>query len=319
MRQIGSLPQQALAERFTAYLVTRGISAMAEQDGDAWSIWVREEDHLEAAQKALEEFAADPDDQRYRRVLREAAERLQQEARQRDQSRRNFVSMSQRWRRAESGNIPLVRTVIGLCVLIFLLINLGGSRDTVYRTLAFCDPIHEADPNWNPNSPRDRAIDLRRGEIWRLVTPAFMHADLVHLAFNMIMFFLFGSQIERRKGAPRLVMLILAIAVLSNAAQGLAPTNWGLVGGTHRFLGLSGVVYGLLGYLWIKTIHDPGSGLFVSSSTVAFLVVWLLLGVAGVLEGMGMSVANLAHIVGLLSGMACGYLPFLRPLGPARR
>jgi GlpG protein len=309
MRQIGTLPHQAQAERFTAFLITRGISASAEEDGDAWLIWVRDEDQLATAQQALQEFVADPDDQRYRGVVREATERMQQEARQRERARRNYVTMSERWRRGQAGSVPLVKTVIGLCVVIFLLLNFGGKNSTAYRTLAFCDTIHEVpNRNWDPDSARDRAIDIRRGEVWRLVTPAFMHVDPLHLVFNMIWFYLFGSQIERRLGATRLLLVIAVTAVLSNAAQGLAPTDWGQMSGTHRFLGLSGVVYGLLGYVWIKSMHDPGSGLFVSGSTVGFLVVWLLLGVVGVLASFGMPVANMAHVVGLLAGLGLGYL-----------
>jgi hypothetical protein len=126
MRQIGTLPYQAQAERFTAYLITRGISAMAEEDGEAWLIWVRDEDQLEAAQEgSAGVYVSNPDDQRYRGVVREAAERLHQEARQREQARRNYVAMSERWRRGQAGNIPLVKTVIGLCVVIFLLLTSG--------------------------------------------------------------------------------------------------------------------------------------------------------------------------------------------------
>lgn len=307
MRQIGTLSHQLLAERFTAFLITRGISATVEQDGQAWSIWVRDEDHLQTAQQAFEEFQRDPQDDRYRGVMREATERLQEEARQREQARRRQVTMSERWRRGQSGNVPLVKTVIGLCILVFLLLNLGGTHSTTYRTLAFCDPMHEQREEWNENRAADRAIDIRRGEVWRLATPAFMHVDLIHLVFNMIWFYIFGSQIERRQGPLRLVWLVLVMAVLSNAAQGLAPTDWGQMSGTHRFLGLSGVVYGLLGYLWIKTTHDPASGLFVSGSTVAFLIIWLLLGVTGVLAGFGMPIANMAHVAGLLVGMGLGY------------
>ncbi|TVS16422.1 MAG: rhomboid family intramembrane serine protease [Planctomycetaceae bacterium] len=308
MRQIGTLPQQVLAERFTAFLITRGIAATAEEDGQAWLIWVRDEDDLEAAQQALREFLQNPEDHRYQGVIREAAERLQEETRQREQTRRRQVTMSEKWRRGQSGNVPLVRAVIGMCIAVFLLLNFGGPRSTVYRTLAFCDPVHVQSEDWNENRAADRAIDIRRGEIWRLATPAFMHMDLIHLVFNMIWFYMFGSQIERRQGPMRLVLLVLVIAVLSNAAQGLAPTDWGQMSGTHRFLGLSGVVYGLLGYLWIKTTQDPASGLFVSGSTVAFLIIWLLLGVTGILAGFGMPIANMAHVAGLLVGLGLGYL-----------
>ena len=307
MRQIGTLSHQLLADRFTAFLITRGISATVEEDGQTWSIWVRDEDHLETAQQAFQDFLRDPQDERYRGVMREATERLQEETRQREQTRRRQVDMSKRWRRGQSGNIPLVKTVIGLCIAIFVMLNLGDRTSMPYRTLAFSDTVHERRDDWNENRAADRAIDIRRGEIWRLATPAFMHRDLIHLVFNMIWFYIFGSQIERRQGPLRLVWLVLVIAVLSNAAQGLAPTDWGQMAGTHRFLGLSGVVYGLLGYLWIKTTQDPASGLFVSGSTVAFLIIWLLLGVTGVLGGFGMPIANMAHVAGLLAGLGLGY------------
>ncbi len=306
MRQIGSLPHQAQADRFTAYLITRGISAMAEEDGGAWLIWVRDEDQLDVAHQALREFILNPEDDRYRGAVREASQRLHQDARRREQARRNFVTMSDRWRKGGvRRHNPLVKAVIGLCIVVFLLINFGT---VAYPALAFCDPVHEKDETWNPNRSWDRAIDIRRGEVWRLVTPSFMHQAVVHVAFNMIMFYWFGSQIEERRGALRLMLLILITAVASNAAQGLAPADWGTLSGTHKFLGLSGVVYGLLGYLWMKTVHDPGSGLYISSGTVTFLVIWMLLGFAGILEGAGMHIANLAHGVGMLTGMLCGYL-----------
>ena len=48
MRQVGSLSSEADAHRFAAYLVTQGVEAHAEEDGDAWAIWVRDENDMEA-------------------------------------------------------------------------------------------------------------------------------------------------------------------------------------------------------------------------------------------------------------------------------
>ena len=72
MRQVGSLPDQREAERFAAYLVTQGIDAHAEQDTDAWAVWVRDEDCLDQARRRLNQFKIDPDDSRYRGVERNA-------------------------------------------------------------------------------------------------------------------------------------------------------------------------------------------------------------------------------------------------------
>jgi GlpG protein len=316
MRQIGSLSHQTEAERFTAYLITQGVAAHAEEDDGAWTVWVRDEDKLDHATEALKDFRRHPDDQRYQGVIREASARLAAEARRHERVRRNIVTMGERWRHQRAGSTPLVSTVIGLCVVVFFITNFGDAhprrRTTAYETLAFANPLHEErNPDWDARDPRDRAIDIRRGEVWRLVTPAFMHGSPMHLAFNMIMFYIFGSQIERRRGPWRLLLLILLTGALSNAAQGLAPSDWGTLAGTHRFLGLSGVVYGLLGYLWMKTLYEPASGLYVSGGTVAFLVVWMLLGFTGTLGLVGLHIANLAHGVGMLTGMVAGYLPLL--------
>jgi len=102
-------------------------------------------------------------------------------------------------------------------------------------------------------------------------------------------------------------LLILLIALPSNTAQGLAPSTWGPLSGGPFFLGISGVVYGLMGYLWMKAVFDPGAGLSVSAGTVVFLLGWMTLGFTGVLQST-LPMANLAHAVGLLAGMMLGYV-----------
>ena len=56
MRQIGFVTNAVWAERFTAFLITQGIAAQAEEEGDVWAIWVRDEDQLDEAKTALEQF-----------------------------------------------------------------------------------------------------------------------------------------------------------------------------------------------------------------------------------------------------------------------
>ena len=86
--------------------------------------------------------------------------------------------------------------------------------------------------------------------------------------------------------------------------QGRSPSFWlgpiylgGPTGG-----GLSGVLYGLFGYIWAKSSLDKFSGLGVSQGTVSILVVWLLLCFTGLVG----PVANLAHLGGLVAGVLWG-------------
>jgi GlpG protein len=105
-----------------------------------------------------------------------------------------------------------------------------------------------------------------------------------------------GTMIERRQSSRMLLALVLVIAALSNFGQYL-------VGGPG-FGGMSGVVYGLIGYIWLRGKFDPASGLFLHSSTVTMAVIWFVLCLVHVIPG----VANTAHSVGFGVGIAWGYI-----------
>ena len=71
-----------------------------------------------------------------------------------------------------------------------------------------------------------------------------------------------------------------------------------------NFGGLSGVVYGLLGFCWIHSFLNPNKPALVSTAIVGFMLIWLVLGFADVLF---VGMANWAHLGGLLSGMVFAY------------
>jgi GlpG protein len=142
------------------------------------------------------------------------------------------------------------------------------------------------------------------------VTPIFIHFGVTHLVFNMFALYVFGSQIEDRLGTWQLGLLVLVLAVPSNIAQNAVSGP--------AFGGMSGVVYGLFGYIWIRMMFDQSCGLFVSPINVLIMVGWFVLCIAGSvpilrpsLEHIVGDVANMAHTVGLFLGAALGYLPVL--------
>jgi len=138
------------------------------------------------------------------------------------------------------------------------------------------------------------------GQIWRLVTPIFLHFGFLHIFFNMLWLRDLGSMIEGRQSSLFFTGQVLAFAVVSNLAQ------FFVAGG--GFGGMSGVVYGLVGYIWIRGKLDPGSGVFLHSSTVTMMIIWFFVCLIGIMG----PVANTAHAAGLLMGMAWGYLSSLR-------
>src|SRR5262249_47175739 len=112
-------------------------------------------------------------------------------------------------------------------------------------------------------------VEVRHGQIWRLFTPAIIHLGWLHIIFNVLWLRDLGSMIEARQGTLQLAILVLVLAVCSNFGQYYVSGP--------RFGGMSGVVYGLLGYIWIRGRFDPGSGLFLHPTTVNMMLIWFVL------------------------------------------
>ena len=74
-----------------------------------------------------------------------------------------------------------------------------------------------------------------------------------------------------------------------------------------RFGGLSGVIYGLFGYAWMKMRFAPELGLGLSRETVLIMLVWFFLCLTGVVG----NIANVAHASGLILGLVIGATPRL--------
>ena len=296
MRQIGSISDPAQAQVFVDYLMILGIPAQAESDEAGWVIWVRDENDVETARSNLAEFETNPDDLLYADVGREAKKLRDAELSRRRKAAKRTVDMRNQWSRPMSRRAPMVMTLIGLSILLGLLSGLGELRDgQIMRTLGF------ADINTYLKTG-DGLQQIRQGQIWRLVTPIFLHGGALHLIFNMYWLYILGIQVEVLKGTVRFGLIVLAIAVISNLAQFF-------IGGGPNFCGMSGVVYGILGYIWIKQQYEPASGFQLQSFTFFFLIIYMVIGFLGVIG----NIANWAHLGGLLSGMAIAYIPVLFP------
>ena len=138
-------------------------------------------------------------------------------------------------------------------------------------------------------------IEVMNGEVWRLVTPIFIHFSIIHILFNMLCMAVFASAVERKYGTVHYIILVLVIAILSNYAQYLY--------GGPGFGGMSGVVYGIFGYLWMQSKFNPWSGLAIHNQEIMFIMAWFVLCWTGLLG----PIANMAHTVGLLMGIIWGY------------
>ncbi|MDF1693977.1 MAG: rhomboid family intramembrane serine protease [Zhongshania sp.] len=141
--------------------------------------------------------------------------------------------------------------------------------------------------------------DWPKGQLWRLITPAFLHFGLMHIVFNSLWLWELGGMIERRQGAVRILGLVLLIAAGSNIAQAMT--------GVSLFGGMSGVIYGLLGYIVVWNRLRPATPFPLVNGVAVVMVVWLLVCMAGFTELLGLgAVANTAHLSGLVLGLILG-------------
>lgn len=308
MRQIGRLPSAAAAHRFEAYLVSQGIAAHVEEEQGSWILWVRDEDQLSLARGSLAEFQANPEDARFQGVERLAEQRRREEAAKREEAKRQVVTMGQRWKPGTGRRRPLTLAVVVACVGIGLFTNMGQSRDSdLLRKLWFSE---------NPAAltAGEKLAEIRQGEVWRALTPALVHYGPMHLVFNMVMFYQLATIIEHRQGTWQLAWLLLALALPSNFAQALVPIH---MGGSVRFAGLSGVVFGLLGYVWMKSRFHPSVGIYIHPSSLTLPLLFLVLGFVGAFNTGNVRIANWAHGVGFAAGILIGYLPLVVKPGRA--
>ena len=136
---------------------------------------------------------------------------------------------------------------------------------------------------------------LESMELWRIVTPIFLHFSAAHIIFNVLWIWVAGTRIECFQGRWVLIGLVLFSGIASNLAQ-----YW--VSGP-MFGGLSGIVFALLGYAWLWDRVDSRK-VGLPSALMGFMVLWLALGYSGVLSTIGFGdIANTAHLAGMISGL----------------
>ena len=181
--------------------------------------------------------------------------------------------------------------IIALAIFFTLFTNFGLNN--------FLEPLLFIKTNFNSSFENTYLIN---NEWWRLITPTFLHFSMTHLVFNCLWIYILGQRIEKLDGLSVFLFIFILTGILSNAGQFFWTQQ-------YLFGGLSGSVYGLLGYCFIIELDGRHGRYGLPEALYLFMFIWLLVGFTGVLSFFGFgNVANTAHLVGMIAGFIIGLI-----------
>ncbi len=269
MVRLISLTNPRMAQAFIDYMASRQIDIkMMPEGGGQFALWLSNPEHQVEAESELNHFLANPNDAKYQAASWDMAESRTNQFTYRSPSMLAMI-------KAKAG--PMTLAIMLICLVIFTMQQLGAG-DAVFAAFHF------------------PAFAGQEWQLWRWMSHAVLHFSVIHIAFNLLWWWQLGGDIEQRLGSGKLLQLFVVSAALSGAGQ-----YW--VEGAN-FGGLSGVVYALVGYLWMIGYKAPQLGLSMPKPVIGFMLVWLVLGFVQPF----MAIANTAHLAGLLAGVGIGLL-----------
>jgi len=153
---------------------------------------------------------------------------------------------------------------------------------------------------------------IRQGEVWRLISPVILHRDFLHILFNMLWLWYLGRQVEPRLGKWRFLLISLIIGVIANLAQYFMSGPF--------FLGYSGIIVGLVGFIWMRQRKAPWEGYPLQRTIILFLLFFIVAMFALQIFGyflefwdvsnLSANIGNTAHITGGIVGLLLGRLSY---------
>lgn len=289
MRKLADARDAKEARRIIDALLVVGIEAQARSEAGT-EVWVIDHDQLEAARERLAALRAeDPNDP----ALAARADAIRKQAeKQRDDHRQRVHDMGRRWGTTSAAGPGLVTMflIVG-SVIVGMVHWLGDPSGQGMWNLTI--------DHWSSVEPLQR---VREGEVWRLVTPMFLHFGILHLGFNMMWLYRLGGQVEHGHGPVVMLGLVLASEIPGSLGQ------YALSG--PAFGGMSGVVYGLFGFVWMQARFARDRPYAISDLETVLMMGWFVACATGTFG----PIANVGHAGGLVAGLLLGLPPYLRHL-----
>lgn len=269
------LPEARLALALRDHLALKGFPGHVDPRGRTTAVVLEDAEQYEAARAEVEHFLAEPDHPRYWQASWQTGD---------DAVRLRYAAQPGGLRAWWYRGGPVTKGVTLLCLAVFLLLWVKGQP--VYEALRF---------------PAALTPEAFQHQWWRLLTPTVLHFSVMHIAFNLLWWWELGSLIERSQSSLQLALVTVTIALFADLGQFLAYGP--------GFGGLSGVVYGLLGYIWLYPRFNPAIGFQLRKEVVWIMLGFLALGWSGLIDPLvGGKVSNIGHTIGLGVGIVLGVL-----------
>ncbi|MDQ8046814.1 MAG: rhomboid family intramembrane serine protease [Solirubrobacteraceae bacterium] len=199
-------------------------------------------------------------------------------------------------------SMVMTKVMLGICAAVFVVqvvlgLSHGQSNAILSATgdAAYTNPIYLHGALWAPGIDQDH-------EYWRIITSGFLHAGLIHIAFNSYFIWILGQLIEAAVGKLRFALLYLT-SMIGGAAGALALSSV-----NTPTIGASGAAFGLLGAGIVMARlrrNEQLTNQLVITAVINFVITISLSG----------SISVGGHLGGFATGLVCGWIAY----GPWQR
>lgn len=274
MIRAASLPIEVNLLRFSQFMHSQGVAHRINEESGKQVIWVHDDRQAALIKEALASWSFEEGPT----SARDAALRTSSLFSPKNAIAQLFHAF---------GRAPVSFLLIGACLLVALVSELGTEPQ---RVAILFYPVLNFSGLFGLLASIDGPLTFLR-----TFGPMLLHFGELHLVFNMMWLWYFGRQLESAHPRWLYVVLILFCSFSGNTAQYLYSEY-------NNFGGMSGVVYGLVGYTWVVHTLMPRSRLLINNNMFVVFVIALI-----AMEVLASSwIASAAHVGGLLAGLVMG-------------
>jgi len=296
MRELIKFNDRQSAENLHNILFVNRIENHFVDDDNKWVVWIHDEDQMQQSEELLADYKYGRFDQQlndFSSSVNKTKTRIKKEQKKENKM---FKDRSQIFRSNSITSMgSATKILIFISIAAFLL---NWLKIPIYQ-LFFISSIPYILPVDSPYF----LYEVVHGQIWRIITPIFMHFGIFHIIFNLWWLKDLGTAIEITQGTKHYLLIVGIIAIFSNLTEYIIDIPSFQLSLKGNFGGMSGVIFGLLGYIYMRGKLNSSSGLFLDQTTLYIMIGYL---VVTMLFFHGL--AHAAHVGGLVSGVALGYI-----------